>query len=365
MGDYVAIDECLYSMRNKISIKQFNPNKPAKYGLLFKELNEVRIPYIHRSEIYAGRPQIVEDNPASEYYNPTVEGVTLRLVDQVAKYQDVQGRNITMDNLYTSMSLFEKLLDRKVTAVGTMRSNRRGIPNEVKSTFQREDKTTLVFWESKKNIFSLTSYVVKTKSKGLKNILVLSTMPIILGNTIDDEKKKPAIIKFYDFTKGGTDIVDQRIDKYTVSGKTNSWPKKVFWFMLDSTRINAQTINSLNHSLDVRKRDSFEFTWALIMSLVTPQLRARRKDGLTLNTLKKIELLLPKDEREEVNPNQSNLLDKTGQRRRCRVCMKECTGKDHKKKKDKLGKMATQCQRCGEACCAKHTIAVCKDCHTK
>ena len=163
MGDYVTIDECLYSMRNKISFKQFNPNKPAKYGLLFKELNEVRIPYIHRSEIYSGRPEITEDNPASEFYNPTVEGVTLRLVDQVAKHQDVTGRNITMDNLYTSISLFDKLLDRKITAVGTLRSNRRGIPDEVKSIFQREDKSTLVYWESKKKY--LFSHVVRCTYK--------------------------------------------------------------------------------------------------------------------------------------------------------------------------------------------------------
>ena len=51
----------------------------------------------------------------------------------------------------------------------------------------------------------LHSYVVRTKSKGDKNVLVLGTFDPILGVT-KDNKKKPAIIKFYDFTKGGTDI---------------------------------------------------------------------------------------------------------------------------------------------------------------
>lgn len=44
---------------------------------------------------------------------------------------------------------------------------------------------------------------------------VLSTMQPLMGVTKEDDKKKPAIYKLYDFTKGGTDIIDQRIGFYT------------------------------------------------------------------------------------------------------------------------------------------------------
>ena len=54
MNEYGAIDECLYSCRNQISFRQFNPSKPAKYGLLFKCINEVIYPYTHRSEVLLG-----------------------------------------------------------------------------------------------------------------------------------------------------------------------------------------------------------------------------------------------------------------------------------------------------------------------
>ena len=43
--DLLSIDETLYPMRNKVAFKQFNPNKPAKYGLLFKSINASRYPY--------------------------------------------------------------------------------------------------------------------------------------------------------------------------------------------------------------------------------------------------------------------------------------------------------------------------------
>ena len=100
MDQFGCIDECLYPCRNQVAIKQYNPNKPAKYGLLVKELNSVSVPYTHHSEVYAGKPK--EDGP---YYVKSVEDITLRLVDRYSQFCDMQGRNITNDNLYTSISL--------------------------------------------------------------------------------------------------------------------------------------------------------------------------------------------------------------------------------------------------------------------
>ena len=65
--------------------------------------------------------------------------------------------------------------------------------------------------KDKKNI-SLTSYTVKTKSNGKKNVAVLSTSRPLHSKTNDDGKEKPQIIKFYDFTKGGADIADKLND---------------------------------------------------------------------------------------------------------------------------------------------------------
>ena len=47
-------------------------------------------------------------------------------------------------------------------------------------------------------------------SKGKKNVILLSTAPPILGITKHDGKSKLRIYKVYDFTKGRTDIIDQR-----------------------------------------------------------------------------------------------------------------------------------------------------------
>ena len=80
---------------------------------------------------------------------------------------------------------------------------------------------------------------MKTKSSSWKNILLLSSKPPLLGLTKDDQKDKPGIFKFYDFTKGGTDIMDQRVDANTANSKTRKWTKKILFFMIDICRVNS------------------------------------------------------------------------------------------------------------------------------
>ena len=48
-----------------------------------------------------------------------------------------------MDRYFTSMTISEYLLDKGMTVVGTMRSDRAGIPKEMKETKSRESPSTL------------------------------------------------------------------------------------------------------------------------------------------------------------------------------------------------------------------------------
>lgn len=66
-------------------------------------------------------------------------------------------------------------------------------------------------WPHEEGNFVLYVYITKSKSKGKKKVLVLSTVRLLMGITQDDGKQKPDIIKFDDFTKGGMDILDQKI----------------------------------------------------------------------------------------------------------------------------------------------------------
>ena len=114
-----------------------------------------------------------------------------------------------MDRYYTQISVADWLLEKKITMIGTFQRNREGIPEQVKSLKDRETHSYEVYWDSSNEVMNLHSYAVVNKSKGSKNVLLLSTMEPLIGTTKDDKNKLPAVIALYNFTKGGTDIMDQ------------------------------------------------------------------------------------------------------------------------------------------------------------
>ena len=57
---------------------------------------------------------------------------------------------------------------------------------------------------------------------------------LTIGNvwvTKDDGKLKPVAIKVFDISKGGTEIVDQRINSYTAALKWTKWTLQMFTFI--------------------------------------------------------------------------------------------------------------------------------------
>ena len=211
-SEYLAIDETLYPYRGSIKLRQYNPNKPAKYGLLYRSISDSTIPYTYFTLPYAGKPEA-----PNQYYVTGTDKYTEYLVESLKKQVDISGRNISMDRYFTSVSIAKYLLANKITLVGTMRSGRVGIPNEMKEIKQREDLSTMyAFTEGNKLL--LVSYVVKKKS-GKRNVLVLSTMHKDVKVT-KDARLRPHVTAFYDRTKGGVDEMDMIAGNYTTKFKT-------------------------------------------------------------------------------------------------------------------------------------------------
>ena len=70
--------------------------------------------------------------------------------------------------------------------------------------------------------------------------------PPFVAVTKDHEKQKPAIIRFYNYIKGETDIVDQKIRNYYVKPKSSKWTIAAFSYIFDVARINATTLSRQN-----------------------------------------------------------------------------------------------------------------------
>ena len=81
--------------------------------------------------------------------------------------------------------------------------------------------------------------------------------------------------------------MDQKHSFYTCKAKSRIWKMDAFYFILDTARVNAQTMLCLKERKDVRKTKSFDIGFDLAMSLVVPEIRKRPKVGLNKNVLGK------------------------------------------------------------------------------
>ena len=222
----------------------------------------------------------------------STENYVRYLFNQTANDVELQGRNISMDRLYTSISLANWLLSRKITCVGTLNDNRQSIPSELKNTSKREEFSVSCNYKSLKKDLFLLSYTVKTKSSGKKNVFHLSTMRPLNGTARDDIKQKPGIYKFYYFTKDGMDIMDQLNDYYTVCSQSNRCDLVAFDYILDTKCVNFKTLFCIKKGLDVKKENTFDLPFELAKSLIYPFIEPRRINGLEKTVTRKIDFIL-------------------------------------------------------------------------
>ena len=87
------------------------------------------------------------------------------------------------------------------------------------------------------NNISLTVY----QGKRSKNVILLSSLHKSVVCS-DNCKKTPASIAYYNKTKYGVDVLDQKARLYTTKVQSRRWPLQVFYNILDLSVINATII---------------------------------------------------------------------------------------------------------------------------
>ena len=277
---HLAIDETLYSYRGRIGFKQYNPSKPAKYGLLFRSLCDSLVQYMYYCLPYAGKPT----GTPNEFYVTKTDEYTKYLVNGAIKIGGaicLRGKNISLDRYFMSVSIADWCLGKDITTTGTMRADRKGIPKEMKDV-DREEKSSKWCYSDNK---MLISYLDKKKT-GKKNVLFLSTMYDEV-RVSQDARTKPQPIVYYDHMKGGVDVVDLVSTGVSTRFKTRRWTMNANAFLCDTIKTNART---LYNEINGKKLSNFEFTFQLAKELVLPFIQQRYESptGLQSNSLKKI-----------------------------------------------------------------------------
>jgi len=111
-GRELAIDEKMMLWRGRLLFRQYIPGKRHKYGIKFYMMCEPT-GYVCNFEMYS-------DPIAPVPGFGLAESVVLRLIESLLD----EGRELYIENYYTSYPLAVELLRRQTTVVGTLRKNR-------------------------------------------------------------------------------------------------------------------------------------------------------------------------------------------------------------------------------------------------
>lgn len=345
-SEFVTIDEQLYAYRGRTRFTQYMPNKPAKYGVKIWWACDALTGYPLVGEIYTGRPITGREVNQGE-----------RVVKSLStKFKD-SGRNIVTDNFFTTLPLAKFLSTWKLTLVGTIKKNKAYIPPEMLANKSREPLSTRFAFHQ--NV-TMCSYVPK-KNKAVTLISTYHNTKTIF----DDEKKKPEIIKHYNRTKGGVDLMDKMVGAFTIKRKTLRWPVSMFYNIIDLAALAAYIIYKGNNPILGKKTDSRRtFLKTLGRELAMPAILTRSATPTVyrnFSTKVAIECMLGKPVEMPVvlslSAGKEIVRDSTGRLPILGVCYKCLVTKNRRKTR----KNCTQCRR---PICAEHTetISLCPSC---
>lgn len=226
-----SIDEAMIKFKGRSSLKQYMPLKPVKRGFKVWMRCDSNTGYAYQFNVYTGK----DDKQAGV-------GLGSKVVKDLTKCLQNSGTHLAFDNFFSSVDLLEDLYNYDLYATATIRPNRKGLPLIAKSnakldkgefTFRTKSHVGYVQWKDSKPVHVVSSAfpakeVVEAsrrqKDGTLKNIPC------------------PKMIVEYTKRMGGVDRFDQRRGFYSTSRRSRRWWLRIFYFLLDSSIVNAHIL---------------------------------------------------------------------------------------------------------------------------
>lgn len=331
-GPNCTVDEMLTPFRGKCPFRQYVPSKPARYGIKIWWLCDSETFYPSNGQVYCGRR-------ANE---PREIGQSKRVVLDMTEPLFNSGRNICADNFFSSYELLMELKQHNISYVGTLRKNRKEIPEEFLKTRGRTTHSSLFgHCESA----TLVSYIPKP------NKCVLLLLSTHFDQSVSSTPPfKPDIISDYNAQKCGVDVMDAMVGHFTTRRATRRWPVRLFMTMLDVGSLAGFVLyHTLFESVSRSKRGRFKYLLSVSHELMKTAMSARK---LTRSIPQPARVIAEKEQMVVTNdsssrtPQTAQRLQKRG---RCYMCKQESA----------LTKYSRRCDECQHFICQNHSQVAC------
>lgn len=225
----LSIDESITKFKGRISFRQYLPAKPTKWGIKDFVLSESESGYCLKSKIYTGKSSF-KRNPGQALGDQVV----MELLD-----------GYDMDNFYTSPSLFAKLEENNIGACGTVKANRKGMPQQL-------NPRNLKLKKGDDPVFMRSDNLVACAWHDTKRLSLLSTVDtsLTLDKTVRKksaqgghrEVEKPVMAERYNNCMAGVDHLDQMLGTYQYPHKCSKWYHTIYHRKREVALVNAYII---------------------------------------------------------------------------------------------------------------------------
>ena len=249
----ITVDEGLVKFNGRLSFKQYMPMKPDKFGIKVWLLADADTYYVPRFQVYLGK-----NRTNSELFNR--KGLGYYVVWTLGEpYLDTY-RHFYFDNFFTIVDLMKALEERDTYACGTVRTNRKDFPADLKriKLIRGEVRTrqsgnlVATMWRDKRVVSLLSSNTPPEPEIHAVQQVVRGRRKRVVP---EEHMKKPDVITVYNSGMNGVDVNDQYRSYYPPGTTSRKWWKFLFWFFLNLSIVNAFILEKVAGKKNRRQLD--------------------------------------------------------------------------------------------------------------
>ncbi|XP_043487956.1 piggyBac transposable element-derived protein 4 [Polistes fuscatus] len=302
-GEHICVEESTRKFKGRISFITYNQKKPTKWGIRVYTLTDSKTGYICCILPFYGslttellvRPDL-----------PVSSRIPIHLYQMLLeKIPGAQGHHMYTNHYYTSYVLAQELAKMKCSFTGTILTNRKELPKEIKNqkfstkstVAYRRGNTLVLGWKDKRVVTCLTT----------RGNTGMTTVKRITRGDVDIMVKKPNIILNYIKYMGGVDRTDQYASNYCFLRKSLKWWRKLFFWGMEISLVNSYLL----YKIEKTKRGEKPLSHLRFLKTLVEQLRGsyrqQREKASTSHS-------------DEIRLNGKLHVILKGPKRDCRVC---------------------------------------------
>ncbi|KAG8287843.1 zinc finger protein [Homalodisca vitripennis] len=338
----VSIDESMIGTKNQTSLMQYMPNKHHhRWGIKLWALCDSVSKYCVKFFCYKGKASNEDKEQMKKYgLGPSIVMKLLEAANYLRK-----GYHVFIDNFFTSIQLANVLYSQETFVTGTIRRNRKGLPQSIKKKFSVGEK----LYNKKRNLVALAYREKKTQKLP---VLLVSTNTTITSEEITKRRRgriineiKPSIVASYNKFMGGIDAFDMMMCVYIDERRTIKYWKKVTFNLFSRMLLNAYILYTLKcKEIQIKPMPRFPFIENVIGDISKSWLDMRNGAGDN-----------------QVNGNRQNkelVKLSPNQQKTCWVCSEKGGHSQQSRKRKRASYICSICKEgCHPICFPKHTCA--------